>query len=360
MGFPTTLVAALGGALMWVCEAMPTIGMRRGLLFCTPVARRAHGPVMRHAPVGQSPEHRDGRHNREEEAEAARGVPLFLCPAHTNTVPATLPYQPTSHHHTRAHARNIQRSGYLFTYYNAKVTEERKARIERCNTQVRDLYGPLLATVNATRAAYAAMVRQASPDGTTGGFVAAARARPEGREGHVYRTWMRDVLQPLNERAAAIVVDHADLLEEAAMPPALLQLVAHVSANRVVLARWSAGDLAEQSAITYPDTLHAWVAAEFAAVKARQAALLGVSPPPGGGDGGLGGEKVEAARPGPSGAGTAAGREGGGEADEADPPPPREVGAPGLLAGWFGWGSGGGGGTEAAAGRGTPPQRARL
>jgi hypothetical protein len=234
------------------------------------------------------------------------------------------------------------------------VTEERKARIERCNAQVRDLYGPLLATVNATRAAYAAMVRQASPDGTAGGFVAAARARPEGREGHVYRTWMRDVLQPLNERAAAIVVDHADLLEEAAMPPALLQLVAHVSANRVVLARWEAGDIGEQSAITYPDALHAWVAAEFAGVKARQAALLGVRPPE------VGKGKEEGRGAGSASASQTCRREEEGEAPAAGQ---RAGGTPGLLAGWFGWGSGG---TEAAAGEGpgTPPPapapRARL
>lgn len=125
--------------------------------------------------------------------------------------------------------------GYLFTYYNTKITEERKAQIERINEQVRgdervgkrgrlcrrfhpfisptlplpqvrDLYGPLLATVNASKTAYAAMVRQHSPDGTGDGFVAAVRAFPSGAEASVYRTWMRDVLQPLNERAAAIVV----------------------------------------------------------------------------------------------------------------------------------------------------------
>ena len=244
--------------------------------------------------------------------------------------------------------------GYLFTYYNAKVTEERKARIERCNAQVRDLYGPLLATVNATRAAYTAMVRQASPDGTAGGFVAAARAAPEGREGHVYRTWMRDVLQPLNERAAAIVVDHADLLEEAAMPPALLQLVAHVSANRVVLARWAAGDLAEQSAITYPDTLHGWVEAEFAGVKARQAGLLGVRPPPVVVEAGGGRARRREERE----------KEEGGAVGAPAPPAPapqqqQSPGAGSLVAGWFGWGGGGGG--VGAGGADTPHQaRPRL
>ena len=107
--------------------------------------------------------------------------------------------------------------GYLFTYYNTKITEERKAQIERINQQVRDLYGPLLATVNASRTAYKAMVRAHSPLKSGGGggengaaaaaFVAAVRRDPEGAEARVYRTWMRDVLQPLNERAAAIVVD---------------------------------------------------------------------------------------------------------------------------------------------------------
>lgn len=73
------------------------------------------------------------------------------------------------------------------------------------------------------------------------------------------------------------------------MPPLLLQLVAHVSANRVVLARWAGGDVGAASALPYPDSLHEWVAAEFRTIKARQAALLGVKPPPGGGRGRSGG-----------------------------------------------------------------------
>lgn len=104
--------------------------------------------------------------------------------------------------------------GYLFTYYNTKITEERKAQIERINQQVRDLYGPLLATVNASRTAYRAMVRAHSPpsgDGSAAAFVAAVRRDPDGAEARVYRTWMRDVLQPLNERAAAIVVDVSEV-----------------------------------------------------------------------------------------------------------------------------------------------------
>jgi hypothetical protein len=37
------------------------------------------------------------------------------------------------------------------------LQEERKARIERVNQQLRDFYGPLLACVSATKSAYDAM-----------------------------------------------------------------------------------------------------------------------------------------------------------------------------------------------------------
>ena len=48
---------------------------------------------------------------------------------------------------------------------------------------------------------------------------------------------MKEVLQPLNEKAADIIVKHADLLQSAEMEPLLLQLVAHVFAYRVILKR---------------------------------------------------------------------------------------------------------------------------
>ena len=49
---------------------------------------------------------------------------------------------------------------------------------------------------------------------------------------------MKAVLQPLNEKAAEIVVKHADLLQSSRMEPLLLQLVAHVCAYRVILQRY--------------------------------------------------------------------------------------------------------------------------
>lgn len=162
--------------------------------------------------------------------------------------------------------RTTPHAGYLFTFYNAKKTDERKAQIQRINDQVRLLYGPLLACVYASRAAYAAMVRQHSPDGTLEGFLAAMRLDPKGKEAAAYRHWMKDVMQPLNERAADIIVDHVNLLESPDIDPRLLQLVAHVSAYKVIITRWDRGAVGEWSAISYPNTVRAPVSGRGAKV----------------------------------------------------------------------------------------------
>lgn len=168
--------------------------------------------------------------------------------------------------------------GWLFTFYNSKKTDERKAQIERINDQVRLLYGPLLACVHASRTAYAAMVRQHSPDGTVQGFVQELQAQPEGPVGEAYRRWMNLVLQPLNEKAADVIIHHVDLLRTPYIDPLMLQLVAHVSANKVILRRWEEGSVREWSAISYPNQLLEYITAEFKRIKRRQAELLGIQP----------------------------------------------------------------------------------
>ena len=87
---------------------------------------------------------------------------------------------------------------------------------------------------------------------------------------------MRHVLQPLNERAAEVIVNRIDLLESDSISELMLQLVAHVSANRVVLQHWADGDLNAWSAIPYPDKLPEYVTRQFSVMKQSQAALLGV------------------------------------------------------------------------------------
>lgn len=52
---------------------------------------------------------------------------------------------------------------------------------------MRNLYGPLLACVSASKSAFDAMCHQHSPDGTSKTFIEAIRSNPGGSEGQVYR-----------------------------------------------------------------------------------------------------------------------------------------------------------------------------
>lgn len=168
-------------------------------------------------------------------------------------------------------------AGWLFTYYNGRVQTERELRTDRINEQLREFHGPLLACVSATKSAYKAMISEHSPDGTKEGFQKAVQDTPEGPEARCYRLWMKEVMQPLNEKAANIITDHLDKLEAQDMTPMLLQLVAHVYAYRVILQRWSEGDLNAYSAVSFPDDLADAVRKEYERLKRIQSELLGTN-----------------------------------------------------------------------------------
>ena len=176
--------------------------------------------------------------------------------------------------------------GYISTALHSLRAQQHRGRVDRVNEQLKELYGPLLAVVTASKSSYNAMLRQAGgclrDDGLTmkpSEFRAAVRADPEGQAASAYRAWVRTVLMPLSEKAAQLVIQRADLLEGSGIEPLLLQLVAHVGAMKVLVQRWDESDAgtAEQSSlIAYPDELHGWVQKGYSKLKKRQAELLGI------------------------------------------------------------------------------------
>ena len=178
--------------------------------------------------------------------------------------------------------------GYITTALHTLRAQQHRSRVDRVNEQLKALYGPLLACVTASKSAYVAMLAQAASRHnehlahnqslfSPKEFAAAASANPEGPVAETHRRWVREVLMPLSERAARTVIERADLLEGSEISPLLLQLVAHVSAYRVILRRWEEGDY-QRSAIPYPDGLEQWASESFDSLKKRQAALLGIAP----------------------------------------------------------------------------------
>lgn len=178
--------------------------------------------------------------------------------------------------------------GYITTALHTLRAQQHRARVDRVNEQLKALYGPLLACVTASKSAYVAMLDQAASrhqdhlahnqnSFSPKEFAAACRADPQGAVAETHRRWVREVLLPLSERAARTIMERADLLEGSEISPLLLQLVAHVSAYRVILRRWEEGDY-QRSAIPYPDELKQWASESFDMLKQRQSALLGIAP----------------------------------------------------------------------------------
>ena len=163
--------------------------------------------------------------------------------------------------------------GYLVTYGNNLRLAQRKDRLERVERQLRDLYGPLLSTAEASTRIWNAFRGRYRPSGAFWG----TREGPSEEEVAVWRAWMSIVFQPMNEEMAQLVTDHADLIEEAEMPIVLLDLYAHVAAYRPVLKAWVANDHSEHtSLLEFPTReLLAYARAHYNRLKQEQAHLLG-------------------------------------------------------------------------------------
>jgi len=139
------------------------------------------------------------------------------------------------------------------------------------------LYGPLFMCITATKSAYDAMARQHSEDGTLKSFDESVKRDHNGVQATAYRSWVREVFMPLNLQAAKIIMTRADLLESLTIEPGLQQLVAHVSALKVIIKQWDDGDLAAMSIVSYPDDLLMMIHQQYIRIKRRQAALLGMN-----------------------------------------------------------------------------------
>ena len=164
-------------------------------------------------------------------------------------------------------------AGYALTYRNNLRIDQRKARLDRVNRQLGELYGPLLALSAAGAMAWL-QFRSAYRPGLQPFW---GTEPPTEDEAAAYRLWMKEVFMPLNLRMEAAVIEKADLLEELEMPPVLLALCAHVAAYKATLKRWELGESSEdRGLVNFPTGLHEYAAGEFARLKRTQNELLGL------------------------------------------------------------------------------------
>jgi hypothetical protein len=138
--------------------------------------------------------------------------------------------------------------GYLISYLDA----HRKDQMALVSAQIEKLYGPLFALTEANNAAWDQFQHNYWPKRVVffePGFV----LRPEDVE--LWRRWMRNVFQPMNEKMEDAIVNNSQLLVGEQFPPMFQQLLSHTEAYKAVIANWKDGaiganDLSEEANIS--------------------------------------------------------------------------------------------------------------
>lgn len=151
----------------------------------------------------------------------------------------------------------------------------RKGRLERVNSQLRLLYGPLHALSSASNRTWEAFRSVHRP----GGEFFRDGDPPTEADLKAWRLWMSTVFMPLNLEMERIVLSNMDLLTGNKMDPCLIELCAHVQAYKTVLARWSEKDFSFHHApMNFPsEAVQEYAVANFAELKQEQQDLLALA-----------------------------------------------------------------------------------
>jgi len=158
---------------------------------------------------------------------------------------------------------------YALTYVSNRRLRLWQERLARTNAQLKDFYGPLFALSQSGQRTWRLLLSK-----TYG------RSREEiaqAENGDLWVLWVTEVFQPINEKMASIIVEHADLLIDNKMPECLLNLCAHAAGYGAVIKRWQEGNRTEMfSIVDWPKDLNEYLETSFGTLKAEQQRLIGL------------------------------------------------------------------------------------
>lgn len=155
---------------------------------------------------------------------------------------------------------------YLLNQRGQVLQERRRARLDRVNAQLRELYGPLHAWLDVNERIWEVLRASHLPP---------RESRRPDADSATWRGWRDHSLMPANRRMRDLIVEHADLILESAIPVPLLTFCAHVSALEVAIE--TASPL-EHALIGHPGAAYvSYVRDAFSALKAEQRQLLDAS-----------------------------------------------------------------------------------
>lgn len=163
-------------------------------------------------------------------------------------------------------------SGYLYTYETQLKLAQRDAKLERVNSQLRNLYGPLYALTQVEQRNWKYFRQENKPNG---GYWGGA-IPPTEAEAKAWRIYISEVDMPRYLKMEQVILENSDLIEGNDMPDILLDLSIHIAGYKEVLHRWKNNDFSvNTSYYNYPNSIRAYAEEHYKALKKRQSQLLG-------------------------------------------------------------------------------------
>jgi hypothetical protein len=149
-----------------------------------------------------------------------------------------------------------------------------RAQLDLVNAQLRDFYGPLLSTAEASEKAWVTFKRIYKNGSDNEDFW--DQADPPTHDARIaYHHWIKTLFIPLNDKMAEIVSTRLDLLIDRGIPQCLTDLYVHALTRKTALAMWDDESGSPPEAAAFPaEELLPYLEASFIALKDEQARLL--------------------------------------------------------------------------------------
>lgn len=161
--------------------------------------------------------------------------------------------------------------------------DKKRNELKFVSDQIQNLYGPLFALDLASAVAYNSYSELFAPK--IEAYIEGIPRTPE--ELQAWRTWMREVMMPLNLNMEKAIIEHGHLIEGDAMPDSFQKFLGHVASYKTVLKKWeeaeedgTIGTLTEKDHLAssiFPRSFRDDVRQTFEKLRARQVQLLSIT-----------------------------------------------------------------------------------
>ncbi|XP_039255317.1 uncharacterized protein LOC120332178 [Styela clava] len=131
-----------------------------------------------------------------------------------------------------------------------RIQVQKEIKLNRIQSQIKDLYGPLYGNRLVSDTSYRAVMK--SHKGLKK-YLSEARRKKDAEMIHCWRSYVWNVLYPLDKAAVDLILNNAHLIAQGEFPKEFEQLLMHAARMEFVMESWKNDDGALESAKRFDD-----------------------------------------------------------------------------------------------------------